>query len=568
MKARIIKFFDSRKVETVFNNGYKPDKYCRISSRALPELHWYYDELYDHSTGKKVNKVSMNLLSQMGIPGLAVWLQDDASVSRSGITLCSYRYGIEGNKVIRDWFQNTYDLNPKIIEDKKEDGRVFYGLRFKNADSEKIYTLIRDYVVPPMWYKFEWLEYKFMYLPQHHCLNCGKRVITTVQHKHAGYCSLRCCLQIRNKYNKVKPYVPEIVYDLEIEDNHNYFADGILVHNCHMLKSLTAIRSKAVRQLSRYTPRILLLTGTPLLSRPAELFSLLNMVDPKEWPQWWGYAKKYCDMKQTRWGIDTSGASNVEELHQRIRKYFIRRTKDEILPDLPPKNFMEIPVQLSPDIAKEYNRAEEDFAYYLRSGGASDASIKKMLQAEKLTQLNVLRALSARGKIDTAKELIENIVESGEKVLVFGSFLEPVKRLQEALKVPSVVITGETPIPEREEIVRRFQEDPEVRVFFGSFKASGVGLTLTAASSVVTIDLPWNPADFNQAIDRCHRIGATHDSINIYKLISRDTVDETMLDILKEKQRVFDRVIEGKTADGIQREMVQGVIDSIAEKYA
>src|SRR5690606_36277703 len=121
----------------------------------------------------------------------------------------------------------------------------------------------------------------------------------------------------------------------------------------------------------------------------------------------------YCAMKKTRWGVDTSGASNIGELHDRIKRYFIRRDKSQVLKELPPKTFIEVPVQLGSQSVQEYSAVAEDLAKYLRKNmGMKTPDVARATSAEKLVQLNLLRQLCAIGKIDTAKELIESIVSA------------------------------------------------------------------------------------------------------------------------------------------------------------
>ena len=542
LKAKAIKYFDPARIEKLWNPGYKPDWFLRIASRALPELHDLYNELYEMVDGKKVNKVSLSFLNGMGVPGLAIWIQDDGTCNRGGIHLCSYRYGLEGNQIIKNWFNETYGLKCSIYTDKQPGNRIFYGIAFKNEDSTKLYSLIRDYIVPSMYKKFAWQEEKFTYLPSKHCVNCGKKIVKHMRHKHANFCSVECYKHPKS----VSKYIPDIVYDLEVEDNHNYFADGILIHNCHMVKSRTAMRTKALMSIAKHVPHVVLLSGTPLLSRPIEMYTLLNMVDPKIWNNWYDFTRRYCGGHQGRFGYETGGATNTEELHERIKRHFIRRKKKDVLQQLPPKIRIDVPVELEPSIRRQYDAAENDLVeYLLQYKRKQPAEIAKVIAAEQLAKLNILRQLSALGKIPTAIDLIDSVLEAGEKILVFSSFMEPLRQLQEKYATKSVMLTGETPVSDRGAIVTKFQEDPNVQIFFGGVRSAGVGITLTAAQNCLMLDYSWNPADMQQAEDRLHRPGQTAFSVNIYQLHADNTIDEKMLKLLKHKQLIFDKVIEG-----------------------
>jgi SWI/SNF-related matrix-associated actin-dependent regulator 1 of chromatin subfamily A len=344
--------------------------------------------------------------------------------------------------------------------------------------------------------------------------------------------------------------------------------DALIGDECQLIKTTGAIRTKAFRSISRYIPSVILLSGTPLLSRPSELFSLLNIIDAKTWNNWYEFARRYCAMHQTRWGMDTSGASNVEELHNRIRRYFIRRDKMDVLKELPPKTFIDVPVELDRDTKKKYNTAANDLATYLRQyAGKQPPAIAQSMAAEKLTRLNVLRQLSAMGKVPAAIELVDSIVDAGEKVLVFSSFVEPLKKLAEHLGEKAVMITGQTQVDARGDIVNTFQTDKEVPVFLGGIKSAGVGITLTAASNVIFLDYSWNPADHHQAQDRVHRPGQKADNINIYQLVVPGTIDDDLKEILSEKQDIFDQVIEGRVVEKVSKQAMDKATIRILNDY-
>jgi len=342
----------------------------------------------------------------------------------------------------------------------------------------------------------------------------------------------------------------------------------IVGDECQLIKSPRAQRTRVFRSISRDIPSVILLSGTPLLSRPSELFSLLNIIDYKTWDNFYDFARRYCNMRQTRWGMDYSGASNIEELHARIKRYFIRRDKTEVLKELPPKNFIDVPVQLSGEVSKKYTSAANNLALYLRQyAGKQPPEIARAMAAEKLTQLNVLRQLNAIGKVETAIELIESVIDAGEKVLVFCSFVEPLERLKTHFKNQAVILTGKTPVSERRGIVEAFQEDKNIQVFLGGIKSAGMGITLTAASNVIFLDFSWVPSDNEQAENRAHRPGALYESLNIYQLYAVDTIDADLKEILEHKQGIFDVVIEGKTDEKLASKAIEAATKRILNNY-
>jgi len=356
--------------------------------------------------------------------------------------------------------------------------------------------------------------------------------------------------------DNIGPEIELIIINFDIlEKFHKQFLkyhwDCMVIDESHLIKSQKAKRSKIVKLLSRVIPNIIMLTGTPVLSRPMEMFNVLTMIDPREWNNYYGYAVRYCDGKQGYWGFEAKGASNLVELKARISKYFLRRTKEEVLKELPPKNRIEIKIDLPKEERAQYDLVESNLVNYLKKykKDKTDKDIEKSLAAEKLVKLNLLREINTMGKIPAVKELIDNIIESDEKVIVLSSFNAPLKELQEMYEENSVLLLGETPVDERGEMVKRFQNNPNTKIFFGGTRSAGVGITLTAASNVIFMDLPWNPADLDQGENRAHRPGAAYESLNIYQIISKDSIDGFMKKLLAHKQRIIDQLMDGGETD-------------------
>jgi SWI/SNF-related matrix-associated actin-dependent regulator 1 of chromatin subfamily A len=349
-----------------------------------------------------------------------------------------------------------------------------------------------------------------------------------------------------------------------------YKWDCLVVDESHLIKSPTAIRSKVIKALSKVIPNVIMLTGTPVLSRPIEMFNMLSILDPQTWNNYYHYAVKYCEGKQGYWGFEAKGASNLEELKGRISRYFLRRTKEEVLSELPTKNPpIYVPIKLPDEARKQYDLVEANLIKYLKEykKDKTDKEIAKSLQAEKLVKLNLLREINAIGKIPTAREMIDNIIEAGQKVIVFSSFNAPLKELEEMYEENSVLLLGDTPVDERGALVKKFQEDPNINVFFGGTRSAGVGITLTAASNVIFLDLPWNPADLDQGENRAHRPGAVYDSLNIYRIVGKDTIDGFMRKLIERKQEIIDQLIEGGEKVEEDHSMVDDYIKELEAKY-
>lgn len=359
-------------------------------------------------------------------------------------------------------------------------------------------------------------------------------------------------------------------YDIIIKFFEQIISAGftcLIGDECHYIKNGSAIRTKVFRRIASSIPSVILLSGTPMLSRPVELFNSLNIIDPKTWDSYYDYTVRYCQGHRGKWGWDARGASNLDELQDRIGKYFLRRTKQEALPGLPEKVFVFRPVELEKKVQKEYDLAVNEFGKFLREVKKKKTpEIMRSLQAEKLTKLGELRQLTTKGKVKAAEEIIENAIENHEKILVFSCYNEPLEILSEKFKDRSVILTGATAEEDRKEYIERFQNNPDTMVFFGGTRSAGVGITLTAATNVLFIDYSWTPADHSQAIDRLHRPGQKASQVNIYHLYAIDTIDEYMTKILERKQLLFDKVIEGATGNVKAGNLMNDVLRMIERK--
>ncbi len=337
--------------------------------------------------------------------------------------------------------------------------------------------------------------------------------------------------------------------------------DLLIVDEFHYIKSPSARRSKLTRSLSLGIPSVILLSGTPILNRPVEMFNGLQIIDPHTWNDYYAYTAKYCDGQRGVWGWEAKGATNTEELHHRIQRYFLRRMKKDVLKELPPKTYVGVPVELDDKTKKEYALAEKNFIKYLREIKNKSVAYDN-IQVQTLVKLGELRQLSSRGKIESAKELIENIIDGGEKVCVFSVYNQPLEELHTYFGKKSVLLLGKTDIKERPKLIKQFQEDEETKIFLGGLVAAGAGITLTAAENVVFLDFSWVPADHKQAEDRIHRPGQKASSVSIYQMFSKGTIDEKMQLVLAEKQSIVDEIIDGNVGN-----IKDDIIKSILKKY-
>lgn len=321
---------------------------------------------------------------------------------------------------------------------------------------------------------------------------------------------------------------------------------GLICDESHFVKKSSTKRTKAVKTISRMIPRdgiVILLSGTPILNRPVELVPQLDIIGalPKLGGQW-AFLRRYTNAKKTRFGWDFSGHSNLGELNLRMRQIcYIRRIKEDVLKELPAKQRNTVYIEPDPKTWRNYKLAESDLIAYLKENGLHAGNT-----AEHLRRTNILKRLSGEAKLPEVFEWIDSFLESTDrKLVIFAHHRAIVGEI--ANKYNALSITGDTPLPKRQEAVDLFQTDPDHRIIVLNIKAGGVGLTLTAASDVLFVEQSWTPGEHDQAEDRCHRIGQ-HNNVQIYYILASGTIDEYIYDLIQQKRIVVDAATDGSDA--------------------
>jgi len=292
----------------------------------------------------------------------------------------------------------------------------------------------------------------------------------------------------------------------------------------------------------------LVLTGTPVENNTSELWSQFSFLNPGMLGSL-HYFQNAFSVPIERYNDEA--AANL--LRKMIAPFLLRRTKDEVVKELPPKSEQIYYCEMTDSQKKYYQQVRDQYRAEIMNvidtTGLQDARFKVLQGLTKLRQLachpRLVEENSRRdsGKFEAFFESLQEIVAGGHKVLVFSQFVRMLKLIADDLKREKIkfeVLTGAT--RDRETCVKNFQEDPATKVFLISLKAGGLGLNLTAADYVMIYDPWWNPAAERQAADRAHRIGQTK-NVFVYKMITRDTVEEKILELQKRKENLVSQLI-------------------------
>jgi SWI/SNF-related matrix-associated actin-dependent regulator 1 of chromatin subfamily A len=292
-------------------------------------------------------------------------------------------------------------------------------------------------------------------------------------------------------------------------------------------------QSKFVQGIAQGKEYILELTGTPVVNNNEDLIQQLRIMGRLE--DFGGYGKfmqRYCS------GLNKS--SHVKELNYYLRKYcFFRRQKKDVLTQLPAKTRSYLITEI--DNMKEYRAAERDVIKYLRDyQNADDEKVQRTIRGAVMVKMGILKQISARGKVEGAKDIIHNIVDGGEKLIVFCFLKEVVQALKMEFR-DAVTVTGDDSVQEKQHAVDKFQTDAKCKLIILNYRSGGTGLTLTAASNVLFVEQPWTFADCVQAEDRAHRNGQKN-AVNCVYLLGDGTIDEYLYNLIQTKKNISNGV--------------------------
>lgn len=335
----------------------------------------------------------------------------------------------------------------------------------------------------------------------------------------------------------------------------------------HYCKTPQAQRTKSAVKIARSAPKsgiVLCLTGTPVTNRPAEYASQLNILgNLDKFGGEWGFYRRYCGAFKDKWGQwHLDGHSNLDELNERLRSTcYIRRTKEQVLSELPPVIHDPVLVDGTAAGLKEYRKAETDIVEYLVQRAIQIAAelglspkseaVKARMRAESnqhLVRLSVLRRLSAKAKMPVIKEWVESRVAEGRKVVIAAHHRDVVDEL--ALAFGNLRIQGGMDINDVEEQKRKFMtmSCEEAPVIVLSIQAAKTGHNLQVAQDVLFVELPWTPADVDQTYSRCHRLGQKS-SVTATYLLCSGTIDEEIYSLIERKRNVVNQAVDGGPAE-------------------
>jgi len=305
---------------------------------------------------------------------------------------------------------------------------------------------------------------------------------------------------------------------------------------------ITSKRTKAINYLSAGIDKVIMITATPLTSRPKNMFSQLKMINHDMFNSKSRFIDMYCEGKKDPSG---NGCSNPKMLHEILSNSFlIRRTKEEVMDQLPSKMYQVIPIQINKEYRDKYEFAKKDLIGYIKENYGNTAANRARF-GETMVRMEQLKQIAVEAKMEESIEYVNTIVDSGEPVVLFVTHKFVVERLMEAFGDSALKIDGSLSVKQKQANVDRFQTDEKIMVMVCNIEAGSTGITLTRANHCVFIQFPWTPHSLIQGFGRIDRVGQKSKSLSFHYIVADDTIDQTICNILDRKARIIGEIMDG-----------------------
>lgn len=364
---------------------------------------------------------------------------------------------------------------------------------------------------------------------------------------HTGFNRVRDISKIVEQYDIIISSYGTVRNDIEIFSAITF--DNVILDESQAIKNPASQTAISVNQLK--ARHKIAMTGTPVENSITDLWSQINFLNPGILGNYHFFTRRYVSaIEKDKSEADTIRLKNI------VKPFILRRTKEQVASDLPAKTEKIVMCEMSEEQKQNYESVKSTFRNELLSSITENGFKKSnMLILNGLIKLRQIANhpvladqtyLGGSGKFESITSSIQNVVESGHKVLIFSQFVQHLNLLKTYLdgkEMPYLYIAGSVGSAERKQLVDRFQSKDEAMVFLISLKAGGTGLNLTAADYVFLLDPWWNPAVERQAMDRTHRIGQDK-PVFVYKFITKDTIEEKIVNLQARKQKVSDDILD------------------------
>lgn len=345
------------------------------------------------------------------------------------------------------------------------------------------------------------------------------------------------------------------------------YIQTIIIDECHRIKNHLSERAKAVQRLAKNIPHIIAMSGTPIKNHAGEYFTVLNLVAPMQFPHYQKYIDNYCDAYEGGWGQKIGGLKDSDKFHEDTKDIIIRRTKDQVLKDLPEKIRKFHHVELDRKLNKAYAAALQELDDMLYS---DESEFQKSTNA--IAIMGKLRHITGISKIAECVDFTtEFLLSTDRKITIFLHHHDVMDILENQLNTWLVdggfnkvlCLRSSLNGTERENLVKQFREDPKNRVMLSIFTE---GVNLQFCSDAIIHERQWNPAnEENYAEDRFHRFGQKN-NVSITYMIASGTIDDFFTELVEVKRARSASILDNKQIDWNQQSLMKELAEILVTR--
>lgn len=336
----------------------------------------------------------------------------------------------------------------------------------------------------------------------------------------------------------------EKCFDL-VRDNIKF----VVIDECQAIKNHLSERAKAVQKICRNVEHIIPMSGTPIKNNAGEYFTVLNLIRPRLFPSYVNFIERDCDSYNNGWGYKVGGLKNPEAFKDKTKDFIFRRTKAEVLPDLPKLFRKFYHVELDRKLNKSYAKAldELDDLFYNEDMDSMER------QSNMLAIMSKLRQITGVSKVEQCLDFTTEFLESTDrKLVIFVHHHNVMTLLMESLKIychdngynMPLQLSSDLSAEKRQELIMKFK-DQDYRILVASTLAAGEGLNLQFCADAVMLERQWNPANEEQGEARFYRFGQIN-SVNVTYMLASETIDEYFTDLVEQKRAIVSSALDGK----------------------
>lgn len=342
----------------------------------------------------------------------------------------------------------------------------------------------------------------------------------------------------------------------------------VIIDECQQIKNHLSSRAKEVQGICKDVEHILCLSGTPIKNNAGEYFTVLNLLRPRKFPYYAEYIRKYCDAYDSGWGYKVGGLKNADWFQEDTKDFIIRRTWDEVDPEMPrvARNFFH--VELDKKYEKIYQQQQEEMEeQYLKEQ-------EEGLPSNPIALMAKLRHTVGFNKVEPTVEFVQDfILDTNKKIVIFTHHLDVTEVLKSQLQhmlvennLPNIIVehikAGEAGV----EAVARFESNPNARIAVASTLAAGEGLNMQFCSDIIIMERQWNPANEEQVEGRIKRIGQESKSLNGTYMIASGTIDEYFTELVEQKRAIMASTLDNKTIAWDENSLMKDLLEIVIAK--